>query len=320
MSTDIGAALRRAEEALAANADGALERGQREGIWAALGPTGSEGRRRRTQVGMAAVEQVLVHWKRVSADRLVEELLEHAQRLLDSHADPDPFRRELGEVMTKLDDLAPVMGAAVTVGYAAAKVLRTALFDEEFDPAAPNLESTDGSLDPDIQDAPYLSSIAASGGPPWSGNGIPERRAFWTRWLREAVSRVAADEYGRWTSARGLLALVRAFPSFEALEAIEAARTNVASADVPELVAAYPQLDWQQRGALILLMQDHQEPSMRPMMVDYLSSAPDGPADDSTVAEARAVALCYLDGSFDKFDRYIADPAEVERRRRSIVR
>jgi hypothetical protein len=89
-------------------------------------------------------------------------------------------------------------------------------------------------------------------------------------------------------------------------EAIEQERDHVAPDHLDALVAAYVELtSWEQKAALVQLVQDCPDPRLRPMMLDVLCGAPDdirGPLHWS-----KAVALSFLDGEPRHFQRYYRD-------------
>ena len=87
---------------------------------------------------------------------------------------------------------------------------------------------------------------------------------------------------------------------------IESARDQVTVSILGALAAAYPSLEtWEQKAALINLIQDHLDPCFRPIMLDFLS-APDTRGDD-TVPLTKAIALCHLEENFDNFTIYYND-------------
>jgi len=100
-------------------------------------------------------------------------------------------------------------------------------------------------------------------------------------------------------------------------EEIEAARDKIAFSDLGALAAAYPALEtWDQKAALINLVQDHLDPRFRSLMLDFLA-APDTRGDeassgDDVIPLTKAIALCHLDENFDDFMRYYNNRRLIE--------
>ena len=91
--------------------------------------------------------------------------------------------------------------AAVYVGYAAADVVNTALYDLpalQGDDTAEPIQDED--LDPYEWDASYYAALAAAGGAPGEEGSDPERRrTFWRWYLSEAVPAAWATPLARTT-------------------------------------------------------------------------------------------------------------------------
>ena len=91
---------------------------------------------------------------------------------------------------------------------------------------------------------------------------------------------------------------------FEALgskdfEAIEGLRDGPVANYLPELVVLYEQLDdWVTKDLLVHLIQDLDDPSMRPVMLNALSSP---------TVETRAIALCALQSNYALFGSFIVN-------------
>lgn len=316
------AAIQQARTALSSNPHRTLERGFREAIWAALGPLEERGRRRRTILAILATEYVLPHWQRVfPRDRRPEKMLDIARAVLAGSIDLNREAAERDSMWTAMNDIATT-SYAVAVGYAAAQVVSVALYDESFEPDAVRLDRRDAEVDPEEHDASYLASMAASHGSPWTASYDADKRGqFWEWWLDEAVPAAHAMALKPVMSARAkeLLDLVRADDTFVAAVDIENARGDVTRADLPELAAAYRDLTWAQRTALLTLVQDHIDDSTRELMIDYLRNAPDGVGEtQDPVHIARTIAVCHHDRSFEHFMEYIEDPASLERRRAQL--
>jgi hypothetical protein len=181
-------AIAAARRALVESREGAIERGYREQIWAALGPRDTNGRTRRALLAIRSVEHAMDAWKEANpADDTPAKLLAIARRVLAGQIDRETAFRERGTAWTHFDDLD---GGAVEVGYAAAQALGTALADEDFTEDAVNIERRDADLDPYEQDAAYLVSLVVAGGPVWGPSDPQRRRAFWDWWLTDAVTEV----------------------------------------------------------------------------------------------------------------------------------
>ena len=112
-----------------------------------------------------------------------------------------------------------------------------------------------------------------------------------------------------------LLALVRRAE----FEQIEDARNQVVFSDLGPLTAAYTSLEtWDQKAALIHLIQDHHDPRFRPLMLDFLN-APEIRSEDNILL-TKAIAICYLDENDDDFMRYYNDTCLIESRVGEILR
>lgn len=105
-----------------------------------------------------------------------------------------------------------------------------------------------------------------------------------------------------------LLALVRQQAD------VEAAREDVAEANLAQLAAAYDTLDWGQKLTLVELVQDHLSPITRPLMEDFLVRSPDQ-IERGDAEVARLIAMCHVVGDLAAFDRYFRDPAAIAARR-----
>jgi hypothetical protein len=100
--------------------------------------------------------------------------------------------------------------------------------------------------------------------------------------------------------------------------AIESARDQVTFRDLGALVKAYETLEtWDQKAALINLVQDHLDPRMRRMMEDFIG-APDDLQEDNIIL-TKAIALCHLQEDFDRFMDYYNDRGLLERTVRQFM-
>ena len=87
---------------------------------------------------------------------------------------------------------------------------------------------------------------------------------------------------------------------------IEEARDFVQTEDIEPLIALYWRLEnWQQKRALVDIMQDQYHPDMQKMMLDFLR-APMAEGDE-WVELAKAVALSFMDEKYDQFMTYYND-------------
>ena len=100
---------------------------------------------------------------------------------------------------------------------------------------------------------------------------------------------------------------------------IEEARDFVQPEDIESLIALYWQLeDWQQKRALIDIMQDQFHPDMARMMLDFLR-VPLTPGDEMTEL-AQAVALGFMDEKYDQFMTYYNDRERLARDVKEVLR
>ena len=281
-------------------------------IWATFDDAAGLGKRRRTELAIAATREVLADWHRAFADQdLPDALLALARRVLNGSANLADAARTRGDLWTKMENLmssGPHAELAV-VGLAAAQALSAALFDETL--IQQHLAMSEAmrmrSRDPRCV-LPRVSR--ASGGPPWAkGTSVAKRRAYWHWWLDKAVP----DPYrGEAMVIEPLLAIVARADA----EEIESARDRVSIEHLPALASAYTTLTWPQRRALVMLIQDHPAQTTRALMEDFLRHSP-APIDieQEPYQVARAIALCHLQGSLDRFEHYLEHPEEVDRRR-----
>lgn len=100
--------------------------------------------------------------------------------------------------------------------------------------------------------------------------------------------------------------------SFEAMvraldwEAIEGSRNRVKVEHVESLVALYDRSQtWDERCAVLQLLQDKKHPALLRVMHHFLVGAPEGTDDNYPLT--KAVALCQLEGDFTRFMTYYED-------------
>ena len=105
------------------------------------------------------------------------------------------------------------------------------------------------------------------------------------------------------------------FRSFENLvhardwEAIESWRSRVRPEHVAPLVALYDRVGtWDERCAVLQLLQDSLHPDTRRCMHHFLS-APNG--EDENFELTKAIAVCHLDRDLGRFVTYLGDRAKL---------
>jgi len=87
------------------------------------------------------------------------------------------------------------------------------------------------------------------------------------------------------------------------IERIEYERDNVGSEHMEQLVQLYWTLeDWEQKGAIVDLVQDTINSLTRPIMLDFLNAPGDQVGDYLQLC--KIIALCHLEENFQHFDRY----------------
>ncbi len=100
---------------------------------------------------------------------------------------------------------------------------------------------------------------------------------------------------------------------------IESARDWVQPGDIEPLIALYWQLeDWQQKRALVDILQDQFHPDMEKMMLDFLR-VPCEPGDEPTEL-AQAVALSFMDEKYDQFMTYYNDRKRLAQDVKHVLR
>ncbi len=84
---------------------------------------------------------------------------------------------------------------------------------------------------------------------------------------------------------------------------VESARDNVKKENLAALELLYWILEtWEQKIALINLIQDYIDPITHRIMLDILKAPEDEKGD--YIELTKAIALCHLDKDFSKFDAY----------------
>jgi hypothetical protein len=117
-------------------------------------------------------------------------MLKGAEALLDRstardrvEADKDSFWVEVENLQSDSPDQRM---AATYVGFAAAKTVTRALYDEDFQTI--DDREKDDDLDPYMWDADFYAAGAAAGGFPWEeSSSVARRREFWQWYLEHAV-------------------------------------------------------------------------------------------------------------------------------------
>jgi hypothetical protein len=199
LSTELIAAIQNASSALSTNTDGELILPERKQIWRAMGDLLVEGNRaikgiglkRRTKLARLCVQKVLALWDEVwPYDDGPRQMLITADQYLNGAIDYDVAWERKNTYWSKLDNLIYEGNhlTIVNVGFAAVKVVTTALVDEIFDPQDPEENISDESLDPYQWDASLYASAAYAGGFAWEEQSDKlRRREFWQWYLIEAV-------------------------------------------------------------------------------------------------------------------------------------
>jgi hypothetical protein len=87
------------------------------------------------------------------------------------------------------------------------------------------------------------------------------------------------------------------------LERIEFERDNVCREHFEPLVQFYWTLhDWEQKAAIIDLLQDKIDTITRQIMLDFLNAPPDKVGD--YLQTCKIIALCHLEGNLNNFTKY----------------
>src|SRR6266498_411732 len=159
LSTELIAAIQSASSSLSTNTDGELILPERKQSWRAMGELLLEGNRaikgiglrRRTKLARLCVQKVLALWDEVWPDNDgPRQMLITADQYLNGAIDYDVAWERKNSYWSKLDGLIYEGNhlTIVNVGFAAVKVVTTALVDEIFDPQDPEEDIRDESLDP----------------------------------------------------------------------------------------------------------------------------------------------------------------------------
>jgi|SRR5690348_13235900 len=187
----------------------ALTLGHRQAIWSSLGPrldpvtpdtaANATGYRRRLKLAILAARHVLPLWQPWPPRYAIEqydqtmadprELVQLAENVLADPAEIGGARYRFSRSWSAATDLFdaedPQTGSAA---LSAVKTLKTAIEDEEFDPATPDYALTDFDRDPWSQDASYFAAVASANGSLLDTQSDPARRLeFWEWWLTQAV-------------------------------------------------------------------------------------------------------------------------------------
>jgi len=134
------------------------------------------------------------------------------------------------------------------------------------------------------------ADASGSCGPPAAPAEVPTGPAPRRPWIDEAMKLVKSHDSGALSDARDL----------------------VEKGDVRAFVEEYAKLtDWDDKEALVFLIQDQNDPALTPVMQDFLFH-PD--CDYEPCSWSRAVALSQLDGNAENFSKYFDDPAAAKKK------
>jgi hypothetical protein len=87
------------------------------------------------------------------------------------------------------------------------------------------------------------------------------------------------------------------------IERIEYERDHVCLEHLKPMVDLYWTLEeWEQKAAIVDLLQDSIDLSTRPIMLDFLNAPHDQAGD--YLQTCKIIALCHLEGNFNNFTRY----------------
>jgi Immunity protein Imm5 len=198
---DPSAALERATEAgraeLALSRTGELPLWSRERIWAAIGPRAPERHPGqplpahviRAEIAFRTCKRVLPLWEEERpGDEHPHQVLALAPLALIGEVSEREAKTAAGRLWGRTESLTQLVGDPdrLTVGFACAKSIDVALYDEDFDPGHPT--RPDRGRDLFEVDVALLAAIAEAGGPWWEDRADAlRRRAFWNWWLEECV-------------------------------------------------------------------------------------------------------------------------------------
>lgn len=192
-------AIQDAHRALANHEHGRLLLPYRKRIWAALGQRLIEGGRaqlgvglrRRTKLAIRCGELVLNYWKReFPEDETPERLIIYAEQYLNGEMEFRWAWDQQNNFWSVVEDLMSEGKPfpAIYAGFAATKILATALYDEKFTPGKIEENLTEDNLDAESWDVSYWASLAYAGGSHWEKESSPtRRREFWQWYLNDAV-------------------------------------------------------------------------------------------------------------------------------------
>jgi hypothetical protein len=172
---------------------GDLPLAAREAVWTALGPRGGESGRpgpgweRRAQLAIATCEHVLPLWEGDRpGDHEPRDVLGLARAALHDAGAADHARAQAGRLWARTDNITQLAGdpARAMVGYACAKAVNVALYDEEF---GSDDGDDDRGRDAARVDTAFMAAAASSGGlPEQTFTDTEARREFWRWWLGTA--------------------------------------------------------------------------------------------------------------------------------------
>ena len=197
MSDELKKVLQVACTELYKNAEGELVLCHRRRIWRAFGPLLRDGHRavfgigyrRRIALAIICVRHVLPIWEKVWPDsKAPHDALLKSEQYLEGVTDYKSTRKLQTQIHWMCDNYTG-QDNFIAVGYAAFRVLSTALFDEAYcteDDIDENFMDED--VDPLQRDASFYSAAAYANGAKWQPeSSVDRRKEFWEWYLKEAV-------------------------------------------------------------------------------------------------------------------------------------
>jgi len=172
---------------------GHLSLSARRELWAALelqqeasaaAPFSSKGHELRARLALRVADRSLHAWETEFPDApQPHELLADIREFFGGRLTASDLAQSRDSVWRDLlDDYSSPLAAAAG-GHAACASAATALGDERRD----GLDEADDATDPELRDAGFWGSVAASSALPWRGGDASARRMFWLWYLDEAA-------------------------------------------------------------------------------------------------------------------------------------